>query len=637
MRVKSQLTLALILSCLLAALGLLFMLYQDQKEKESNVERQIKSKSDLGYAEEALRSKKAFKALEYAKQHLDEIYSQSALSKEWLDVCIKASQELKDSKFLTSINDVYPEAFKENESASLDIAREFIETHREADFLTLKEQWSSKSQFPDRWTLLEADQLIFAGKPDQAIALLNSRKMAPSEENERLIQLSLLSLKEHPSVAWQYLSEATRNQPKNSDLRLYRVHLLASTNKEDLAIVELKNLIKDYPSSSLLKEELVDIYLRNKDMGAALDVLKESLASSPDEELIVKTLFLSKTVSPVDTLSYVSADKLTPTLKTLSNIREGQFWNGSLDGLNKGREEFFWLSLIQALKDNKETYALQLLEERQKPSLYNEPLKTALKQVLLFRHPSFILQEGQEVTRAQEKIPHPLFKILASPPYNPELESFFSSDEIFPALFIASGWPEAAIQFHTLQAEPLEHAAWLPYGLTQAIATNRDVDTALKFALKQKMTPQLAFLTADLYLKTHQDEKAKTLFKQLATFNNILGRKAAEKLAKLYFNEGLFETAKDIIEDHPRLRRALKAQELLARIYMNMGDYASVEDIYEHILDASKEAKSYMAQKAFQEKNYPLAYNLTLELLKLEENNTEIKENLRKIAQAANK
>lgn len=636
MRVKSQLILVLILSCLIAALGLLFLVYQDQKEKELKVEREIKSKKDLGYAEEALQSKKPLDALSYAKQHLDEIYSGSGLSKDWLELCIKASQELKDSRFLASIYDLYPEAFKDNEKACLDIAQEFIDTHRASDFFILKDRWQSKSQFPDRWTLLEADQLALAEKPDQAIALLNSRKMAPSEETERLVRLSLLSVKEHPAIAWQYLSEATRMQPKNPELRLYRVHLLVSANKEDLAITELKNLIKEHPSHALFKEELVDIYLRNKDITSVIEVLKESLVSSPDEELILKTLFLSKTQSPIDILSYVSQDQLSSASKTLLNLQEGQFWNASLDGLNKGREEFFWLSLIQALKENKEIYALQLIEDRQKPCIYSEPLKIALRQVLLFRNPSFISQEALEITHAAGNAPHPLFKILANPPYNPELDSFFSSDEIFPALFIASGWPEAAIQFHASQTEPLEHASWLSYGMTQAIAQNRDTSSALKFALKQKMTPQLAFLTADLYLKNHQDEKAKAILTPLSAFNNILGRKAAEKLARIYFNEGLFETAKDIIEGHPRLRRALKAQELLARIYLNLGDYASVEDIYEHILDASKEAKSYMAQKAFQEKNYPLAYSLTQELLRLEENNVEIKENLRKIAQAAN-
>ena len=156
---------------------------------------------------------------------------------------------------------------------------------QKAAFDELRELFKDKAQFPDQWTLLEADALALGGAPDQALVLLKEHPMELSAETNRLLRLALLSVNEHPQVAWDYLTKAYKTDPSNADMRLYRAHLLSAVNKEELAKKELVELVQSAPDNPFYKEELADHYLRTNNLAAARELLEKSLLPKSSDEL----------------------------------------------------------------------------------------------------------------------------------------------------------------------------------------------------------------------------------------------------------------------------------------------------------------------------------------------------------------
>lgn len=92
-----------------------------------------------------------------------------------------------------------------------------------------------------------------------------------------------------------------------------------------------------------------------------------------------------------------------------------------------------------------------------------------------------------------------------------------------------------------------------------------------------------------------------------------------------------FSQAQEIIEDNPKLAQDLLGRETLARIAMLQGDLDLADSLYASLERESSEAKSYLARRAFAEKNWKRARVLTQELLKQHPSNKLLIDNLKKI------
>jgi hypothetical protein len=86
-----------------------------------------------------------------------------------------------------------------------------------------------------------------------------------------------------------------------------------------------------------------------------------------------------------------------------------------------------------------------------------------------------------------------------------------------------------------------------------------------------------------------------------------------------------------VIDGNPQLAKDTAGQEALARIALLEGDEPTADKIYLGIEKTSTEAKSYLARKAFAEKNWERAQELTEDLLKIYPANQVLKDNLQKI------
>lgn len=329
-----------------------------------------------------------------------------------------------------------------------------------------------------------------------------------------------------------------------------------------------KNLaLAEYVRGS--KEELAHFYLREGDYKKALTTL---LKSDSDNGTLY---FLSQVIEPVPY-------PLAP-------------------------QEHSWLQILQQLKEGHEGDALVLLNQ----SPLDTELTEALKSVILYRTTGempkkidFIIKKGHGSLAS-------LLDVLKGP-YG------------YATLFLARGWNEAAIKLSPLTPLPETAPDWIAPALTEALRHNRGLKEALAFAKIQPQTPQLKLILATL-------SNDATLLSTLAHEPNDSGKKAAWELALQAFEKNDYAEAKSLLALQPDLAQSTPGIELLARIALNTDQPDEAAALYAQIESTSLEAKSFLAKKAFADKDLRKAYTLTEELLKADPSNPTLKQNLAKI------
>ena len=213
---------------------------------------------------------------------------------------------------------------------------------------------------------------------------------------------------------------------------------------------------------------------------------------------------------------------------------------------------------------------------------------------------------------------------------------FLVSNEIFSAAFLASHWSEAALQLHKMSVIPDNFPNWIANGLTVAYQTNRSPAEALLFALKQKKTPALSLLIGELYIANNKLDDALTVLTPYLDDKTDFGFRASSLVSVIYVQKQEYDKAKAVIEAQPKLADDLFGKEALARIALQQGDVELADKLYNQLQDQSPEAMSYLARKAFADKDWSRAQELTEKLLLLFPDSPILRENLSKILEEQN-
>ena len=103
---------------------------------------------------------------------------------------------------------------------------------------------------------------------------------------------------------------------------------------------------------------------------------------------------------------------------------------------------------------------------------------------------------------------------------------------------------------------------------------------------------------------------------KLAKEDNDVGMRAAWLISLILIDKGQFAEAKAIIESQPRLAENVLGKETLARIALLEGNNDLANKLYQSLEKVSAEAKSYLARKAFMDKDWKKAHELTEDLLR---------------------
>ena len=107
--------------------------------------------------------------------------------------------------------------------------------------------------------------------------------------------------------------------------------------------------------------------------------------------------------------------------------------------------------------------------------------------------------------------------------------------------------------------------------------------------------------------------------------------KAKFLIAPIFLTQNNCRAVKESILNQPALANNISARELLARAFYQEGNAETACRLYTSLQEHSPEAKSFLAQKAFAEKDWIRAYRLTSELIEIYPDSETLKENLKSI------
>jgi len=414
------------------------------------------------------------------------------------------------------------------------------------------------------------------------------------------------------------------------------------------------------PGNPRLRDQLAEFYRRTGNYGQALKTWTQGLEAPSADFIWLKTLFWSRVAQPVqfDRAAAPPSGDLQPFVVYLLSLDRERFWNADAfqnipeaHKFSNKRQEVFWLRLLQALKDGEESKALDLLQTNtfQKKS-WGPDIETALKRVLAYRAWSVLPRSGEEKPAAGSNtgLKHQFFAQLDRLAHNdvrnpkaekipPGLDRLMRSEDAFAAVFMAGGWMEAALQLHRMPVLPDSFPDWVSYGLTQSLRFNRGNKAALHFAGKQKPSPVMELLIAELMVADGRYEDGLKKLSALSGNDSAVGFRASWLLALARLDRGNVEAAKDVIARQPRLQDSIVGREMLARIALAEGKIEDAHRMYAGLEKDSAEAKAYLAKQAYANQDWSAAQRLTEELLLRFPDRMQLRANLKAIAQAESK
>lgn len=628
----------------LAVLGLIY--YPEIKESFTHSKLSaLNEESDEQQVSLYLAQGRALEALPIIKKYQASIIQGNSSGQKWLNYLIRASENLNDTPQLVSIFNFYPRSLDSHEKGALLVANQLIANGDIENYELLRTGFKGKEALLSLWFNLDADKLVLQGKTQEAIDLLSSRYFEGKEDTGRLLRLALLNINDHPKIAWDYLDQALKKDPNNSDLRIYRARWLDSSNKKPQALQEYITAIKSHPMSAELRDQAIDFLIRQKEFDEALRLSSESLTSPTNSSLWTKAIFLNKAYKPSSPLVKNKKAPKSDLVIYLLSLNPDEFWNDAKfkslavnEEVLQTEQATFWLRVLQNLKEGREKDALTLLNFNPfEKDLWNPELALALKRILTFRTKgSLKLDEEEPAQTTSSLVINPFFSHLnalatKNDPLSDEEANLLKSNIALSLPFLAAQLNEAALNLYPKQTLPDISPSWVHYKMTQAYLKNQGVKEAIQFAEKQPKTALLNLTLAELYIESKKIDEAQKILSDLASRNDEIGEKSAYLLSLIYLDEDKADTARSLILGNSRLKESTQGKEVIAKTYLKQNNPDEAFKIYSGIEESSVEAKSYLAKNAFLERNYKRALELTEELLKLNPESPTLIENKARI------
>ncbi len=628
-----------------------------------------KEQEDIARARTHLSEGRHQQAMEVAERYRQRFDQQDPVAKEWLEIFVQGAVGTRNPGKLLVLYESYPDAVEANEEASLLVSEILINTSRTDDYAKLRDKWQGKASKEERWFVLDADRLLIDGRRVSAVDYLNSRSFEGEADVGRLIRLALLTARENPRMAWEYLAEANTKDPNNTDVRSYRARLLEAVGKSSLALTEYLAAARLDPDNILLRDQLAEFYRRHGRYKLALKVWEDSLDKPASDYIWLKTWFWGRVATPVgfEWDDKVPAEgNLHPLLQYVTNLKPGQFWDeASFEKIPdnnrylQAQQATYWLRLLQTLEDGNEKKASDMLKYNHfSPISWAPELEILLKRILTYRKDGTLVVENafaetksdpkhvEDVAKSLRK-QHPfviqieeLAEAQRTDPNTPipqGLHDLLTGDNAFAAAFLAGGWLEAALSLPSDSILPDSYPEWVAYGLTQSHRYNQGNLQALEFATKQKPSSTLDLLIGELLISSGSPEAGLEKLGALTNRDDDVGFRASWLVSLLYIEQEQYDDAQKIIKSHPKLAKDVVGRETIARIALLKGELEQADKLYSALETDSWEAKSYLARKAFAEQNWPRARELTETLLREFPNNMLLRKNLNRIIEEQRK
>jgi thioredoxin-like negative regulator of GroEL len=620
---------------------------------------------EIEKTKQLLNQNKPEEAFEIIKLHSDNINANTDTGKQWLDLLILASEATFNIPELMQLYEYYPKEFDRHEKASIMVANAYVSSGRTRDYQEIRNNWKGRETKPETWFVLDADKLLEEGKRKEAQDLLKSRTYPGPADIPRLVRLALLNALENPKESWDYLTQAYTKDPHNQEVLSYRGKLLETYGQNSQALLEYLAALQTDPKNLFLKDQLAEYYLRQKQYTNAMGLWQESLKEPSLDYIWIKTYFWNKMVLPLQ-FDWKGAKhpngKLSPYLDYLLSLPRGQFWNASEfdnipdhDKYLTTQQSTFWLRLLQYLKEGREKEAYTLLQYNPFSfASWNPMLEQSLKRILLYRKTGGFTEEPQKMKMEDLKkeaktasvsvnVNTPFFfaqleYFAKNPPSETNklpssLVELLKGPEVFSAAFLAAGWDEAALALNKMPVIPKGYPEWVPFELTQAMRRNRTIEEALKYASEQNPNPAISMLVGEILITLKNPNEALNHLNKIYKEPSDIGKRSAWLMSLIYVDQGELQKAEEIIHSQPLLENDVSGKETLARIALIEKKTDVADKIYQSIVTQSPEAKSYLARKAYLDKDLNKAKQLTEELLREYPTNALLQENYKKITE----
>lgn len=616
---------------------------------------------DYSRAEQLVKEERGSEALmlidKYAHLPPEQMKAFDTAGQDWLNLELQALVQTKSVPRLFHLLHRSPKTFEKHEDVILSMAMLLVSWKQWDEYEKLREPWKGRETKEKVWFLLDADILLSQGKNDEAKTLLTSKKYSGEEDIPRLIRLALAHTETDLEKAWGYLSEAFLLNPKSPEVRTFRAQILERIGKLRMARFEYAAALVADPQNPMNRDQLAEFYRRQREYDTAIATWKNGIEELSSDLMWLKTAFWARMVTSVDIsmpLENVPEGSLKALSQYILSLKEGQYWNeesfrklAEADFYQKSRPEVFWLKLLALLKTDKQGDALKLIETRpHHQESWAPELENALKQVLSYRLKGEIpypMIASHPTGSEQENNSHILFhqlNTLSRESYDKEnleaampadLRDLLLSEEVWSAVFLAADWREVGLQFNRLPVIPKNFPHWVAYSLIQATTYNRGVQDALELIHRQVETPLVELLHAELLLTTDKQDEALKKLQKLVSTKGLIGFRSSLLLSNFYISKKNYEKARLTIKNNPTLAEHLMGKEQLAHLATLEGNLEEADRLYQAIEEESFTAKSYLAKRAYEQKNFKHARDLTIELIKERPDFLPLRANLKQI------
>lgn len=573
----------------------------------------------------------------------------------WLSLEIDALAQANHLPRLLAIYERSPELFAQREAATLSVARALMHAGNAEAFDKLRGEWKSRETNAPGWFEVDVDALLLRGRRDEAIKMLNSRTFEGPADCGRLGRLAMVNTPGDLSAAWKYLDRAAMLNPHNPDIRLFRGQILEGVGQIPGANVEYRAAFDANINSAFFRDHLAEFYRRNGGYDMAVLTWANGLTNQSTTDLIwLRTLFWTKTTRTIK-FDFSAVEPpfgpIKPFVQYLIALPPGKFWDeaaftktAEARRYEQQLQDVFWLRLLDELQNGKEDEAMKLLEfNRFRENSWNRDLESALLRVMVYRKSGELrLPVGVNLplSTAPLKSRHELLEkldALTKTPKekpSPELDKLLRGKNAFAAVFLASGWAEAALNLPHDEVMPEGSPDWLAYGFTQATRFNRGPAAGAEFAARQKSSPTLELLKAQILMDEGKTDEALSKLAPLATTASDVGATAAEITATIRLRQKQYSEAKAAVMAAPEYSKGVPGREMLARIALAENKTDEAAKIYSSIEAESDEAKMFLAKQAFEAKDWTRARKLTEQLAKKYPERGQLRANLDAIAKA---
>ena len=400
---------------------------------------------------------------------------------------VAANEQLRDLEGLLSIYEDSPEAFQEREQASLKVGRAQIEADDFSEFAALRESWRGHEQDEYLWYNLETDLLIRQDKRREALTLLKSKDFYGSQDAGRLARIGMLLSRRSPEKAQAYLQRARRLDNREPDVHLCEARACEYQGDINGALASYKAALVCRPYDPFLRDALAEYQRRIGRLHDALVTWAEGMKPPSMDFIWLKALFWERVAEPFPA-SWKSLEPphgaAAPLIHYLMALPPGQLWDAAAfepiaqqNPKLQSRQEVFWLTVINALRNAHEDEALSLLNlKRFGERSWQEDLEIALLRISTFRRLGFMdpALVRQKSRRPQVAKRHPLFQTLDRWTAGelddgpPALKILLRSEDAYAAAFLAAGWYAAGLSMRTTSALLSGMPDWLTRDIIEA-------------------------------------------------------------------------------------------------------------------------------------------------------------------------